>query len=152
MGKYFKQLKITSRTNMGRRRKRIKQVIFCFYCDRDFENEKILIEHQRGKHFKCPICHRRLSSAKGMMIHVFQVHKENIDSVPHSKKGRESLDPEVFGMIGVPHDVLNDKITRIQNKCKLKKESEYHADIEQTVSSISLGKPIQKTRILEGII
>lgn len=64
---------------MGRKKKKFKPVIFCYYCDRAFENEKVLIQHQRAKHFKCKFCHKRLGSAHGMMVHVFQVHKEQIN-------------------------------------------------------------------------
>ena len=39
----------------------------------------MLIQHQRAKHFKCVVCHKRLGSAHGMMVHVFQVHKQQID-------------------------------------------------------------------------
>jgi len=55
---------------MGRKKKRQKAVIFCYYCDRVFDSEKVLIQHQRAKHFKCPQCHKRMSSAHGMMVHV----------------------------------------------------------------------------------
>jgi len=90
---------------MGRKKKKRKPIVFCYYCDRPFDNEKVLIEHQRGKHFKCPVCHRRLSSARGMMIHVFQVHKESVDTVPAAKKGRDSFELDVFGMVGVPEEL-----------------------------------------------
>lgn len=53
---------------------------WCFYCDRDFDDEKVLIQHQRAKHFKCSRCSRRLGSAPGMGIHMLQVHKENLTS------------------------------------------------------------------------
>ena len=29
---------------------------WCWYCDREFEDEKVLIEHQKAKHFKCSFC------------------------------------------------------------------------------------------------
>ena len=95
---------------MGRKKKKFKPIIFCYYCDRKFENEKVLIQHQRAKHFKCTICHKRLGSAHGMMVHVFQVHKKTIDKVPHSKQGRDSFDVNVFGMGGVPQNIINLKL------------------------------------------
>jgi hypothetical protein len=52
--------------------------IWCFYCDREFETEKILIEHQKARHFKCQICSRKLNSASGLNVHMTQVHKETI--------------------------------------------------------------------------
>ena len=72
---------------MGRKRKKANQTIqaklnrpWCFYCDRDFDDEKILVHHQRAKHFKCLHCNRRLGSAAGMAAHMLQVHKENLTS------------------------------------------------------------------------
>jgi len=94
---------------MGRKRKRSRPVIFCYYCDRLFENERVLIQHQRAKHFKCPQCHKKVSSAHGMMVHVFQVHKETIDKVPGAKTDRDSFELGIFGMDGVPPEVLREK-------------------------------------------
>jgi hypothetical protein len=62
---------------MGKKKKKTLKV-WCFYCEREFEDEKILIQHQKAKHFKCHVCHKKLSSASGMLIHVLQVHKESV--------------------------------------------------------------------------
>eukprot|EP01130_Rhizamoeba_saxonica_P001097 TRINITY_DN1096_c0_g1_i1.p1 TRINITY_DN1096_c0_g1~~TRINITY_DN1096_c0_g1_i1.p1 ORF type:complete len:332 (-),score=74.49 TRINITY_DN1096_c0_g1_i1:37-1032(-) len=81
---------------MGRRKKRKKfskeDRPYCWFCDRHFQDEKILIQHQKAKHFKCGICHRKLSSASGMVVHAFQVHKETIVKIPNAKPGRDTLD------------------------------------------------------------
>ncbi|KAJ1948740.1 hypothetical protein EC988_005054, partial [Linderina pennispora] len=70
---------------MGRRKsKKIEIKPWCWYCAREFEDEKVLVQHQKAKHFKCQICQKRLNSANGMAIHVAQVHKENIKSVPNA--------------------------------------------------------------------
>lgn len=50
------------------------------YCERDFEDEKVLISHQRAKHFKCTRCSKKLNTAGGMRVHVVQVHKETINA------------------------------------------------------------------------
>jgi hypothetical protein len=39
---------------------------WCYYCERDFDDLKILISHQKAKHFKCERCGRRLNTAGGM--------------------------------------------------------------------------------------
>jgi hypothetical protein len=52
--------------------------VFCRYCDRDFEDDKVLLQHQKQKHFKCTHCPKKLNTAGGMVIHVMQVHKESI--------------------------------------------------------------------------
>lgn len=38
---------------------------WCYYCERDFDDLKILISHQKAKHFKCEKCGRRLNTAGG---------------------------------------------------------------------------------------
>jgi hypothetical protein len=76
--------------------------IFCYYCDRNFDDEKVLILHQKARHFKCPTCHKKLSTISGMIIHTQQVHKENLKSIPNAKPGKESVEVEVYGMEGVP--------------------------------------------------
>ncbi|XP_008812444.1 protein SUPPRESSOR OF FRI 4 isoform X1 [Phoenix dactylifera] len=90
---------------MGKKKKRTSKV-WCYYCDREFDDEKILVQHQKAKHFKCHVCHKKLSTAGGMAIHVLQVHKENVTKVPNAKLGRESTDIEIFGMQGIPPEIL----------------------------------------------
>eukprot|EP00906_Rhabdomonas_costata_P017023 RCo024496 len=65
---------------MGKsKKKRTKEVTpWCFYCDKEFQNEKVLIDHQKAKHFKCPHCMKKLPSTGGLSAHVLQVHKETI--------------------------------------------------------------------------
>jgi len=106
---------------MGRKKKRDKQIIFCYYCDRIYENERVLIQHQRAKHFKCPQCHKRISTAQGMMVHMFQVHKETIEHVPGAKEGRDSFDVEIFGMDGVPAEVVEEKRIKVFGESAKKK-------------------------------
>ncbi|ESR61856.1 hypothetical protein CICLE_v10015448mg [Citrus x clementina] len=91
---------------MGKKKKRVSSKVWCYYCDREFDDEKILVQHQKAKHFKCHVCHKKLSTAGGMAIHVLQVHKENVTKVPNAKPGRESTDIEIYGMQGIPPDVL----------------------------------------------
>ncbi|CAN0090848.1 unnamed protein product, partial [Phaeothamnion confervicola] len=63
---------------MGKKKKKTTEVdkedIWCFYCDRSFENEEVLIQHQKAKHFKCSICNKKLTTGSGMKIHAQQVH------------------------------------------------------------------------------
>jgi len=41
---------------MGRKKKRKEKIekiaIWCFYCDKEYSDEKSLIQHQKLKHFK----------------------------------------------------------------------------------------------------
>ncbi|KIO26739.1 hypothetical protein M407DRAFT_15001 [Tulasnella calospora MUT 4182] len=52
---------------------------WCWYCEREFEDEKVLMQHQKAKHFKCKHCPRKLNTAGGLAVHVQQVHKLDPD-------------------------------------------------------------------------
>jgi DNA-directed RNA polymerase subunit RPC12/RpoP len=61
---------------MTRKKKKAKeeQKPWCFYCDREFQDEATLVQHQKNKHFKCPECNRKLNTARGLEVHAYQVH------------------------------------------------------------------------------
>ncbi|OAX82584.1 hypothetical protein ACJ72_03061 [Emergomyces africanus] len=86
---------------------------WCYYCERDFDDLKILISHQKAKHFKCDRCGRRLNTAGGLSVHMSQVHKETLSAVDNALPNRSSLDIEIFGMEGVPEDVLQAHNQRV---------------------------------------
>jgi len=88
---------------MGRKKKKQSKP-WCWYCNREFEDEKILIQHQKAKHFKCHICNKKLFTGPGLAIHCMQVHKETIDKIPCAVPGRDNVNIEVYGMEGVPID------------------------------------------------
>ncbi|PWA02803.1 hypothetical protein BB558_001042 [Smittium angustum] len=92
---------------MGRKKNKREIKPWCWYCDREFDDEKILIQHQKAKHFKCPHCSKRLNTAGGMSIHVAQVHKETITKVPNGIEGRDSFDLEIFGTLGIPEAYID---------------------------------------------
>lgn len=96
--------------------------VFNRYCDREFDEEKVLLQHQKAKHFKCSICYRKFCSAPSMVIHVAQVHKEHVSRyffasiflkkrfilyrVPNAMSGRDNVTLEIFGIQGVPLEDL----------------------------------------------
>jgi len=86
---------------MGRKKKKQSKP-WCWYCNREFDDEKILIQHQKAKHFKCHICHKKLYTGPGLSIHCMQVHKETIDKVPNSLPHRGNIEIEIYGMEGIP--------------------------------------------------
>lgn len=90
---------------MGRKKKKTMKP-WCWYCNREFEDEKILLQHQKAKHFKCHICHKKLFTGPGLQIHCMQVHKENIEKVPNSIKGRDNITLEICGMENIPEEDL----------------------------------------------
>ena len=93
---------------MGRKKKKISKP-WCWYCNREFEDEKILIQHQKAKHFKCHICGKKLFTGPGLAIHCMQVHKETIDKIPSALAGRDSVEIEVYGMEGIPPNSSNNE-------------------------------------------
>ncbi|KIW09079.1 hypothetical protein, variant 2 [Verruconis gallopava] len=95
---------------MGKKRKNedIEDVLakpWCYYCERQFEDLKILISHQKAKHFKCERCGRRLNTAGGLSVHLNQVHKETLTEVDNALPERKGLGVEIFGMEGIPDDI-----------------------------------------------
>ncbi|KAK9323297.1 hypothetical protein V1517DRAFT_320818 [Lipomyces orientalis] len=89
---------------------------WCYYCERDFDDLKVLISHQRAQHFKCDRCNKRLNTAGGLVIHVQQVHKETITTVFNSLKGRERADIEIFGLEGIPEEAVQAHEVKIREK------------------------------------
>ncbi|KAJ1665502.1 hypothetical protein EV178_003144 [Coemansia sp. RSA 1646] len=102
---------------MGKKKsKKTELKPWCWYCDREFEDEKVLIQHQKARHFKCHICTKRLNTAGGMVIHVAQVHKENIKHVPNAIPGRDTPDIEIFGSLGIPEEDVLEYEQRMREK------------------------------------
>uniref|UniRef100_A0A7S4DHA6 C2H2-type domain-containing protein n=2 Tax=Lotharella globosa TaxID=91324 RepID=A0A7S4DHA6_9EUKA len=97
---------------MGRKRKNKNKEKprkpFCYYCDREFIDEKVLVRHQKAKHFTCQHCYKKLGTVKGLLIHVAQLHKEVLTSIPGCKEGRENLELVISGMNGVPQEIINE--------------------------------------------
>ncbi|XP_035515740.1 BUB3-interacting and GLEBS motif-containing protein ZNF207b isoform X3 [Morone saxatilis] len=100
---------------MGRKKKK-QMKPWCWYCNRDFDDEKILIQHQKAKHFKCHICHKKLYTGPGLAIHCMQVHKETIDSVPNAIPGRTDIELEIYGMEGIPEKDMQERRRTLEQK------------------------------------
>ncbi|XP_020618425.1 BUB3-interacting and GLEBS motif-containing protein ZNF207-like [Orbicella faveolata] len=99
---------------MGRKKKKATKP-WCWYCNRDFDEEKILIQHQKAKHFKCPICHKKLYTGPGLAIHCMQVHKETISTIPNSVPNRGDPEIEIYGMEGIPEKDMKERQQRGNN-------------------------------------
>lgn len=122
---------------MGRKKKFIVELKpFCFYCDKEFNNEVILHQHQKAKHFSCKECKKRFSTAPALETHMLQVHRHKIHRVPNSKTGRDTFDISIYGMDGVPLDLINIKLQEKINKKKRKliKSGEDGIEINQDVN------------------
>ena len=60
---------------MGRKKKQTeKQYIWCYYCNREFEDESTLDSHQVARHFKCEKCGRKLGTFSGLLAHTKTNH------------------------------------------------------------------------------
>ncbi|XP_055950102.1 BUB3-interacting and GLEBS motif-containing protein ZNF207-like isoform X1 [Argiope bruennichi] len=86
---------------MGRKRKKPSKP-WCWYCNREFVDEKILIQHQKAKHFRCHLCKRKLYTGPGLAIHCMQVHKQTVENVPNALPTRNNIEIEIYGMEGIP--------------------------------------------------
>ncbi|KAF8524041.1 hypothetical protein JB92DRAFT_2882581 [Gautieria morchelliformis] len=90
---------------MAKKKNKIVVRPWCWYCEREFEDEKVLMQHQKAKHFKCNQCPRRLNTAGGLAVHIQQVHKLDPDQLPRIENalpGRDGYEVEIFGMEGIP--------------------------------------------------
>lgn len=86
---------------------------FCWYCEREFDDDAVLIQHQKSKHFKCPHCPKRLITTSGLRVHVSQVHKVELEAVPNALPDRDSVHIEIFGMAGVPAEAVRARQAKV---------------------------------------
>ena len=119
---------------MGRKKGHIVTLKpFCYYCDKEFNNELILHQHQKARHFNCVKCRKRFSTAPALDTHEIQVHRSSLKRVPNAKAGRDSFDISIYGMDGVPIELINYKLAEKveQKKRKLIKENKMVGNIEE---------------------
>ncbi|XP_076871551.1 BUB3-interacting and GLEBS motif-containing protein ZNF207b [Brachyhypopomus gauderio] len=112
---------------MGRKKKK-QMKPWCWYCNRDFDDEKILIQHQKAKHFKCHICHKKLYTGPGLAIHCMQVHKETIDGVPNAIPGRTDIELEIYGMEGIPEKDMQERRRVLEQKSQESQKKKQNQD------------------------
>uniref|UniRef100_A0A8C0KMQ2 Zinc finger protein 207 n=1 Tax=Canis lupus dingo TaxID=286419 RepID=A0A8C0KMQ2_CANLU len=119
------------------------------YCNRDFDDEKILIQHQKAKHFKCHICHKKLYTGPGLAIHCMQVHKETIDAVPNAIPGRTDIELEIYGMEGIPEKDMDERRRLLEQKTqesqkkKQQDDSDEYDDDDSAASTSFQPQPVQ---------
>ncbi|XP_053662358.1 BUB3-interacting and GLEBS motif-containing protein ZNF207 [Anopheles marshallii] len=124
---------------MGRKKKKASKP-WCWYCNREFDDEKILVQHQKAKHFKCHICHKKLYTGPGLSIHCMQVHKESIDKVPNSLPNRSNIVIEIYGMEGIPpEDIRDHEKQKNGNRSESEEEEPAHKKMKQPEASVPQG-------------
>nr|AFD29615.1 ZNF207-1 [Schmidtea mediterranea] len=119
---------------MGRKKKKQLKP-WCWYCNREFDDEKILIQHQKSKHFKCTFCHKKLYTGPGLSIHSMQVHKEKIDKIPFALPHRSNVEIEIYGMEGIPDEDIKE-----HERQKMGKDDE--VDEKRIKLDISISNPV----------
>ncbi|KAJ5696677.1 hypothetical protein N7536_007089 [Penicillium majusculum] len=120
---------------------------WCYYCERDFDDLKILISHQKAKHFKCDNCNRRLNTAGGLSVHLSQVHKEQLTQVHNALPNRMGVDIEIFGMEGIPADVLKAHQQRVASQFQQAELDRQHATGNPPTGASSGGQPAKKPKL-----
>ncbi|XP_059521364.1 BUB3-interacting and GLEBS motif-containing protein ZNF207-like [Myotis daubentonii] len=134
---------------MGRKRKKQLKP-WCWYCNRDFDDEKILIQHQKAKHFKCHICHKKLYRGPGLATHCIQVHKKTIDAVPNAIPGRTDIGLEICGMEGIPEKDMDERRQLLEQKTqesqkrKQQDDSDEYDDDDSAASTSFQPQPVQR--------
>lgn len=126
---------------------------WCYYCERDFNDQRVLIDHQKAKHFSCRNCPRKLNTPGGLSVHMQQVHKETLTYIDNAIEGREGVEPEIFGMMGVPEQLLEAHKQRVLNEF-FKVEAERRALTGNPPPGQKTGEPaVKKTKVetSEGI-
>lgn len=107
---------------MGRKKRDLSYVKpFCFFCDKTFDNEIVLHQHQKSKHFTCPEqgCRKKFPTTLNLCTHVTKGHRGGtLLKVPNAIEGRDSVDNNIFGMTGVPKHVIQER-TLIKGKFSL---------------------------------
>ncbi|WFC97359.1 hypothetical protein MYAM1_000069 [Malassezia yamatoensis] len=75
---------------MAKKKKAAALDAWCWYCDREFEDEK----------------------AGGLAVHLGQVHKAEPQALENTLPGRSSFEIEIYGMVGVPEPDLREWLAR----------------------------------------
>ena len=61
---------------MGRKKRALNYVKpFCYYCDKVYNNEITLHQHQKSIHFTCPICNKKFPTSHNLVSHHQREHK-----------------------------------------------------------------------------
>eukprot|EP00929_Paragymnodinium_shiwhaense_P046027 TRINITY_DN23462_c0_g1_i1.p1 TRINITY_DN23462_c0_g1~~TRINITY_DN23462_c0_g1_i1.p1 ORF type:complete len:314 (+),score=49.34 TRINITY_DN23462_c0_g1_i1:154-1095(+) len=82
---------------------------FCYYCDKEFDTVKTLVQHQRTKHFNCSECGLKFDTITGLRVHMLNAYKRTMKEVPNSIPSRENPDIVVHGMEGLPKSIVEER-------------------------------------------
>lgn len=94
----------------------------------------MLIYHQKAKHFKCHVCHKKLYTGPGLAIHCLQVHKEPIVSIPNALPERGDPEIEIYGMEGIPDKDIKEREQMLKRKKGIKTDFLAHPRRSRQIS------------------
>ena len=63
-----------------------------------------------------PLCQYLSDQRTGLSVHMSQVHKENLSAVDNALPNRAGLDIEIFGMEGIPEDIVQQHTQRVLDR------------------------------------
>lgn len=81
------------------------------------------------------------------MVHMSQVHKEQLTAVENALPNRTSLDIEIFGMEGVPEDIVQSHNQRVRNQFQQAEAERQAATGNPPPGSSSGGQPAKKPKL-----
>lgn len=90
------------------------QKLFCYWCDKAFDQDEHLIKHQVAKHFRCPHCRTgnagQCITLESLVMHFRKLHRAELLTVPNAKQGRNDpiASQHIYGMDNVPEETLNE--------------------------------------------
>mmetsp|Transcript_136272 Transcript_136272/g.240862 ORF Transcript_136272/g.240862 Transcript_136272/m.240862 type:complete len:204 (-) Transcript_136272:148-759(-) len=84
---------------------------WCWYCGHRAESERLLIQHQRLRHFQCHNCSNQklCDHIFALKSHVRKLHQVFLNKVPNAIEGRDNVEIEVLGKRGIPEITDMDK-------------------------------------------
>jgi hypothetical protein len=83
----------------------------------------------------------------GLSVHMNQVHKESLDKVENALPNRNGLDIEIFGMEGVPEDVIAQHSQRIIQSYYQEQAERYAATGNPPPGQNGGQRPVKKIKI-----
>ena len=83
-----------------------EDVVWCFYCGEDFDDEHALLEHQGKQHFTCALCQARHATPQDLRVHARAEHQHDVLKVNNAAAGRDWVDLAIVGMEGIPEQFL----------------------------------------------
>lgn len=83
----------------------------------------------------------------GLSVHLSQVHKEQLTQVHNALPNRMGVDIEIFGMEGIPADVLKAHQQRVASQFQQAELDRQHATGNPPTGASSGGQPAKKPKL-----